>query len=240
MRISRIALYDCASHRRVRMGAVAAFLRRTFGVPAESRPSPLVARRDTDACRVRNMFRPPERWGDGDASGIPLYDGYMLADLLGGVLSHDEGAFHVLFVDDAIGTYDHADMRYHGRALISANPCIVSVRGMCEAPARPRDYCIDMMACTAAGGDAQEVESRHGGRFLTYDDSRMQEVAHGYVMQAVFHFETGEAFCTDAGCRLYNSHWQSDVIHTQVTSPRLCRRHQDALRRMAADCRLSA
>ena len=118
----------------------------------------------------------------------------------------------MLFVDDAIGTYDHADMRYHGRALISANPCIVSVRGMCEAPARPRDYCIDMMACTAAGGDAQEVESRHGGRFLTYDDSRMQEVAHGYVMQAVFHFETGEAFCTDAGCRLYNSHWQSDVI----------------------------
>ena len=234
MRISHIALYDCASHRHVRMGAVAAFLRETFGVPAVSRTPPYVDRRDAYACRVRNMFRPPERWGEGDARDVPLYDGYMLADLLGGTLSHDEGAFHVLFVDDMIGTYDHADMRYHGRALISANPCIVSVRGMCEAPARPRDYCIDVMACAASGGDAQEVESRHGGRFLTYDDPRMQEVAHGYVMQAVFHFETGEAFCTDAGCRLYNSHWQSDLIHTQVVSPRLCGRHQDVLRRMAA------
>ena len=215
------------------MGAVAAFLRETFGVPAESRTPPHVDRRDTDACRVRSLFRPPERWGDGDTGIIPLYDGYLLADLLGGALSYDEGAFHVLFIDDMIGTYDHTDMRYHGRVLISANPCIVSVRGMCEAPARPRDYCIDVMTCAAAGGDVQDVESRYGGRFLTYDDPRMQEVAHGYVMQAVFHFETGEAFCTDADCRLYNSHWQSGVIHTQVVSPRLCERHQNMLRIMA-------
>jgi hypothetical protein len=221
------------------MGAVAAFLAETFGIPAESHTPPRVDRRDTDACRVRNMFRPPEQWEDCNAGDIPLYDGYMLADQLGNLLSHDAGAFHVLFVDDAIGTYDHADMRYHGRALISANPCIVSVRGMCEAPARSREYCIDVMACAAAGGDEREVELRYGGQFLTYDDSRLQEVSHGYVMQAVFHFETGEAFCADADCRLYNSHWQSDVIRTQVVSPRLCGRHQDVLRRIAAR-RLSA
>lgn len=233
MRASRIALYGCTSSPVISMDAAASFMQDTFGIRAEVRPPPAAGEQILDACRVRSLFLPPDRWGGADAPDISLYDGHMLAERLGGLLSHDEGTFHALLVDWMVGTYEHADMRYHGRALVSANPCIVSVRGICEAPARPREYCVDVMASGVTGEDLREIELRYADRFISQDDARLQDAAQGYLMQAVFHFETGEAFCENADCRLYNSHWQSDLVRTQVSSPRLCARHRDALRRMA-------
>ena len=232
MRTSRIALYGCTSNAAISMDAAASFMRDAFGVRAEVRPPPVAEERMLDACRVRSLFLPPDRWQDADASDVSMYDGYMLAEKMGGLLSHERGVFHALFVDWMLGTYEHADMRYHGRALVSANPCMVSIRGICEAPARPREYCVDLMASGVTGEDPREIEMRYADRFITQDDTRLQDVAHGYLMQALFHFETGEAFCDNADCRLYNSHWQSDLVRTQVLSPRLCARHRDALRRM--------
>ena len=214
------------------MDATASFMQDTFGVRVQVRPPPAVEDFMLDACRVRSLFLPPDRWGDADDPGTSLYDGYMLAEKIGGLLPHEDGTFHALIVDWMVGTYEHADMRYHGRALISANPCIVSIRGICEAPARPREYCIDVMASGVTGEDPQEIEMRYAGRFVSQDDARLQNVSQGYLMQAVFHFETGEAFCTDTDCRLYNAHWQSDLVRTQVSAPRLCARHDDTLRRM--------
>lgn len=232
MRTSRIALYGCTSNPNISMDATASFVRDTFCIRAEVRPPPVVGERILNACMVRSLFLPPDRWGDVDVPDISLYDGHMLAGNLGGLLSHDEGTFHALFVDHMVGTYEHADMRYHGRALVSANPCIVSIRGICEAPARPREYCVDVMASGMTGEDPREIESRYADGFISQGDTRLQDVAQGYLMQAVFHFETGEAFCEDVDCRLYNAHWQSDLVRTQVSSPRLCARHQDTLRRM--------
>lgn len=231
MRISRVSLYDCASNPHIVMDEVASFISDSFGTPARARPPPRLRAGEVDACRVRSLFRPPELWRDGDRADADLYDGHLLADVLGRGIAHPDGEYHLFFVDRMVGTYDGSDMKYHGRAVVSANPAIISVRGMCEAPARPRRYYTDMMAC-AAGGDPAEVESRHAGSFLTPDDPRIGDAARGYAMQAMFHFETGEAFCGDARCRLFNSHWQSDLIRTQTDSPRLCGRHRDMLRRM--------
>ena len=233
MRTSSIALYCCTSNPRIRIDEAAAFVRDTFGIRAEVHSPPVIESRELDACRVRSLFLPPDRWGEKNTSHTLLYDGHMLAEALGGLLSHDEGVFHVIFVDYMMGTYEYGDMKYHGRALISANPCIVSVRGICEAPARPKEYCVDMMASGVTGEDPRDIEARYADQFITHDDARLQDATHGYLMQALFHFETGEAFCEDADCRLYNSHWQSDLIRTQISSPRLCGRHHDMLRRMA-------
>ena len=232
MRASKIALYGCTSNPNIDMDATASFIHDTFGVCVQVRPPPAVGEKTLDACRVRSLFLPPDRWKDTDAPDISLYDGYMLAERMGERISHEECTFHALFVDWMVGTYEHADMRYHGRALISANPCIISMRGICEAPARPREYYIDVMASGATGEDLRGIETRYMDRFISQDDARLQSVSQGYLMQAVFHFETGEAFCADTGCRLYNSHWQSDLVRTQVSAPRLCARHHDALRRM--------
>ena len=228
MRITAVSLYDCAANPNICMDDVASFIRSTFDVSVQIRSPPHLSKPDTDACRVRNLFRPPDGWGDADECNTEIYDGYLLADVLGRCITHSDGTYHVLFVDDLVGTYDYDGMKYHGRAIISANPGIISVQGICTAPARPRQYYVDMMAC-AAGGDTADVESRHAGAFLTPDDGRLGDVVCGYVMQAIFHFETGEAFCDDAGCRLFNSHWQSDLIRTQIESPRLCERHRAVL-----------
>lgn len=239
MRVSRVFLYGEPSAPRISMESLSAFLQDMLGVEAVvRRPIGQLCGQDTNRkvgfCRVANPYRPhdpaacAETPGAPD-SGVPVYDGYHLLDVLGSLVEQGPGLFHVMFTDLLVGTYDQTDMRYHGRALVAANPCLVSTTGMVEAPARPRDYCIEVMAAQMAGASTEEIESRHAGRFLTYGDDRLQVAAEGYVLQAIFYFETGEAFCEDLDCRLFNAHWQTDLIHSQVTSGRLCGRHRAIL-----------
>lgn len=251
MRITRVHLYGEPSAPRVSMDGLSTFIRDTFAVdvivrrPITGYYRPGTAGR-IESCLVRSIYRPHDPDGphgagrpgpsddDGDGA-VQMYDGYHLLDEMGGLLDHHPGLFHVVFTDMLVGTYDGSDMRYHGRVLVAANPCIISTTGMVEAPARPRDYCVEMMAASRMGADVQTVESRHAGRFLTYGDGRLQAAAEGYVMQAIFHFETGEAFCGDRDCRLFNAHWQSDLIHSQVSSGALCGRHRSILGMMRRD-----
>jgi hypothetical protein len=49
-------------------------------------------------------------------------------------------------------------------------------------------------------------------------------------MQAVFYSLTGDPLCEDKGCRLYNSHWQQELIFAQLTCTyELCERHEKIL-----------
>ena len=51
--------------------------------------------------------------------------------------------------------------------------------------------------------------------------------AAGCALQALFFFITGgEPFCDTDGCRLFNAHWQHDLIRTQVENPALCPKHR--------------
>lgn len=239
MRISRVHLYGEPSAPRISMGLLSKFLRETFGLDASVRP-PIGdlygpdTLREIESCRVANPYRPHDPGGRARAAdipdgGMPIHDGYHLMEVLGGLVEQERGLLHVIFTDLVVGTYDRSDMRYHGRALVAANPCLISTTGMVEAPARPTDYCIEVMAARMAGADAGDVESRHTGRFLTYGDGRLQAAAEGYLLQAVFYLETGEAFCRDRDCRLFNAHWQSELIRSQVTSGRLCGYHRSIL-----------
>lgn len=221
------------------MDAVASCVSDTFGVEAAVMPP---IRRyygnDTpgavESCMVLNPYRPlsrdvPKAPPDGGAESVRMYDGNLLLDVLGGLVEHGDGLFSVIFTDMLAATFG-ANMKYHARALVAANPCLVSVTGMIEAPARPRDYCIDVLAGSRLGLDMDAVNSRHTGRFLEYGDARLQRVAWGYVTQAVFYFETGEQFCPDRDCVLFNAHWQEELLHSQVESGTLCGYHRDILR----------
>jgi len=48
-------------------------------------------------------------------------------------------------------------------------------------------------------------------------------------MQAVFYYVTGEPFCDQLECRLYNAHWQKDLIYSQLEVEKLCDKHQKIL-----------
>lgn len=68
------------------------------------------------------------------------------------------------------------------------------------------------------------------GRFIEHDDERLTEVMKGYVAQTLFYHLFGESFCEDGDCRLYNAHWQEEVIRAQLGGRyEFCPRHRRML-----------
>jgi hypothetical protein len=98
------------------------------------------------------------------------------------------------------------------------------VTGIVEAPAKPREF---YMAQQLGFADMEALKRKFAGRFIDYGDDRMTAAATGYVLQALFFFvNDGEPFCENDACRLFNSHWQEDLIRTQVESPTICSKHR--------------
>ncbi|MDX1533610.1 MAG: DUF6775 family putative metallopeptidase, partial [Nitrosopumilaceae archaeon] len=64
------------------------------------------------------------------------------------------------------------------------------------------------------------------GRYLEYHDKRLSNIVEGYLLQAIFYYITGEAFCESRDCRLNNAHWQSDLLYSQLEYGKLCDKHQ--------------
>jgi hypothetical protein len=168
-----------------------------------------------------------------------LYDGFLFQALLRGLLPKEEAGLqhlHIVFTNRTLGAYDEGDLRYHLRTILLASPAVISTSGLVEAPAKPRDF----YAAQQAIGAAARVELTYSllkeqfkGRFLDHDDPRLTEVAKGFVMQAIVYHWTGEAFCGERDCRLFNAHWQEDLLHSQLHSPRdLCPRHEAAVARL--------
>jgi hypothetical protein len=74
------------------------------------------------------------------------------------------------------------------------------------------------------------LKEEYQGRFLDHGDLRITEVLKGYAMQALFFNLSGEPFCEDPDCRLFNSHWQEEVLHAQIDGQyEFCPRHEAML-----------
>ena len=43
------------------------------------------------------------------------------------------------------------------------------------------------------------------------------------------YYETGDVFCNDVKCRLFNAHWQKDLLISQIKNPSLCEQHTKIL-----------
>lgn len=168
-----------------------------------------------------------------------LYDGFMLQRLLGSLIPDNENSIdnlHVIFDSRLTCTFSEDDWRYHGRAIICGTPSIISTTGIVEAPAKPREYYLKQMRLNASNNvhteaqyyelEKEELKREFAGRYLEYEDTRINSVATGYVLQACFFFlANGHPFCDDKKCRLYNAHWQEDLIYCQIENPKLCKKH---------------
>ena len=51
-------------------------------------------------------------------------------------------------------------------------------------------------------------------------------------MQSILYYETGNAFCKQKDCRLFNAHWQKDLIFSQLENRKLCKLHSDILTKL--------
>jgi len=119
---------------------------------------------------------------------------------------------HIIFTSRLLATWDKNDGRYHLRVSIYSIPCIISLPGVVEAPARARGYYMALQR----GIPAEILKNIYRGRYIDYGDARMTEVIKGYVLQAIVFHSTGDAFCNEGSCRLFNAHRQEEMIHARM------------------------
>ena len=160
-----------------------------------------------------------------------LYDGFEFQNIIAEFIPMNENGkdtLHIIFTNKLTCTFDENDFRYHARALIGSNPSIISTTGMIEAPAKPKQYYLDLMI-NFSKNRVEEINKKYKGEFLEYHDSRISEITEGYLLQAIIYYETGEAFCEHKDCRLFNAHWQKDLFFSQLENKKFCKKHQDIL-----------
>ncbi len=148
-----------------------------------------------------------------------LYDAYKLSRALKKRLDEYEKREHtVVITDRLIGTLEKNGFRYHARTVFCSIPSLISISGIVEGPAKPREYYIR--------GERDLDFSP-----MKYDDLRMIEVIKSYLLQTVAWRYTGSPFCRERGCALFNSHWQREVIEYQLPG-KLCNYHEPLFQKL--------
>ncbi len=176
-----------------------------------------------------------------------IYDGLIVQDTLKTLIPQEELSLHrihIVITNQLLATWDEEDLRYHIRASIYGIPNMISTTGIVEAPARPREFYLLKQGAGPGGWDsAAEAQAAEAfkDRMVLHDDPRLTEVMKGYVMQALFYHLTGDPFCSDVNCRLFNAHWQEELLRAQITSTEeLCPGHQAALEELRTSLSLSS
>lgn len=256
-RIERVLLYAEGVGGRFEIGEVAAYLREKLGkVTVEMREKVFTLSpekmadlaRKLASIKVQDIGRRMESeqeplyaeieyekrklLGITSAFGV-IYDGFRLQKAFSRLLAAEESSLrfvHILFTNRLFATWDEGSKRYHARTSLYGFPSLISTTGLVEAPARPREYYLLKQQYEMLGKNPLEVNDKFKGTFIDYEDERLTEVAKGYAMQAVFYCLTGDPFCEDKGCRLYNAHWQEELIFAQLKSKyEFCQRHDRIL-----------
>ena len=158
--------------------------------------------------------------GKTKAFGV-VYDGFQLQRVFSELIAREEhslGVVHIFFTNRLFATWEESDKRYHARTSVYGFPSVISTTGLVEAPAKPREYYLLKQQYEMLGKELLELKEKFKGSFIDYEDERLTEVMKGYAMQALFYHLEGDPFCKDKGCRLYNAHWQKEVIFAQLES----------------------
>ena len=163
-----------------------------------------------------------------EISQVFMYDGFELQKILR-YLNEDDQTIHVILTNRLTCTFDENDKRYHARAVICANPSIISTTGIVEAPAKPKEYYFEVMKLRTQGLDIKSAKEKYKDKFLEYNDKRLTRILEGYLLQIIFYNITGESFCEDIECRLNNAHWQKDLLFSQLEISKLCKKHNEIL-----------
>ncbi len=175
--------------------------------------------------------------GDAKVGGV-VYDGRLLAETYRKHFLREVSSetAHVVLTGRLVTTFSRDDLRHHLRTIVCGFPSIVSLPGIVEAPAKPREYYVMKQELEMRGAGELQLERLKAAfrdRFIDYGDERITDVLAGLLLQAVMFHLTLEPFCRDKKCRLFNAHWQEDLIESQVSSASLCRRHAKQMSELA-------
>lgn len=255
LKLSKVFLYDEPSVPEIKIDELGEFIKETFCVKVEIRDrffeffkdSSRKTAYDLSASRIFNPLTPFEKHNPTpeevtfeensstnltNTDNIVMYDGFEFKQIIANTIPESEShsnMFHLICTNKLTCTYDYDDYRYHGRAVICSNPTIISTTGIIEAPAKPREYYLKMFENISQGLNLDVLKNQFKGEYLEYHDTKLNEIIKGYAMQALFYYLTGQPFCESKDCRLYNAHWQEDLLHSQIVSNKLCDQHQEIL-----------
>ncbi len=250
MKTCKIILYDEPTVPEIQLERLEKFIREIFTIEIETRKnifqySSKNISEKIASCRIFDLKKRFEKHNPSAESiqlekenkdmskrdEMILYDGFEFHKAITELIPINENkinTLHIIFTNKLTCTFDENDFRYHARALIGSNPTIISTTGMIEAPAKPKQYYLDLMT-NFSEKRVEEIKKKYKGEFLEYHDSRISEITEGYLLQAIFYYETGEAFCEHRDCRLFNAHWQKDLFFSQLENKRFCKKHQEIL-----------
>ncbi len=176
--------------------------------------------------------------GEGFKSFGILYDGFGLQGVFSRLIQKDEQQLnhcHIIFTNQLLGTWDDGDHRYHARVSVYGFPSLISTTGVVEAPAKPREFYLKKRL----GIPLHVLKNEFRGRFIDHGDPHLTEAVKGYVMQALFFHTMGNPFCDDPDCRLYNAHWQEDLIRAQLDGRyEFCPNHREILNRIGEEVKV--
>jgi len=184
---------------------------------------PLPAEMDYEKRRIRSPH-----W---KIFGI-LYEGALYQEIVSDLIYGSEPDFDhcsILFTNQLFGTWDRDDQRYHARTSLYGFPNVISITGLVEAPAKPKEFYLKKQM----GLPLELLKEEYQDRFLDHGDPRITEVLKGYAMRALLFHLTGDPFCEDRDCRLFNSHWQEEVLRSQMDGRyEFCSMHEAVLKEL--------
>ena len=253
MKISKIILYNEPSVPEINIKRAKKFLLETFEIEIQIRENIFQKLNERTyeeiaSTRVFNLKKPFEKHTPSikeisielenkDMSNkqeMILYDGIELNKIVKEVIPVAENTLnilHIIFTNKLTCTFDENDFRYHARAWVGSNPIIISTTGIIEAPAKPKQFYIDLMT-NFSEESIEKIKEKYKGEFLEYNDVKLPEVIEGYILQAIFYYETGNVFCDNKQCRLFNAHWQKDLFISQIENKKMCEKHEKVLTKM--------
>jgi len=246
----KIILYDEPTVPEIQLERLKKFLKETFSIEIEIRENIFQYMNENISkkiagCRIFDLKKPFEKHVPlaediqlemenkdmSEKEEMTLYDGFEFHSVITELIPINENkmnTLHIIFTNKLTCTFDENDFRYHARAIIGSNPAIISTTGIIEAPAKPRQYYLDLMT-NFSKNKVEEIKKKYKGEFLEYHDLRISEITEGYLLQAIIYYETGEAFCIHKDCRLFNAHWQKDLFFSQLENKRFCKKHKEIL-----------
>ncbi len=147
---------------------------------------------------------------------LELYDGFWIQRKLNALLPDEiTGNANIVIVITGLLFGTFGEKRYHARAVLMGEPNIISTTGIVEGPARPPEYYWIKARFLQSKMDLSEIDEIYRDRYLLHDDERLSDVVGSYALQPVAYALTGEAFCDNKDCCLYNSHWQKEILDLQ-------------------------
>ena len=253
MKTNKIILYDEPKVPEIQLKRIKDFLQELFPIKVEIRKNILQYSKITISdeiakTRIYNFKKPfkkqnlenedssTQSWDQDNQNikEIKLYDGFEFQKVITNIIPETENileVLHIVFTDYLVCTFDENDFRYHARALIGTNPTLISTTGIIEAPAKPKQYYLEQVT-NSFFESFEDIKKKYKGEFLEYHDTRLSNIIEGYILQAIIYYETGNAFCTHSYCRLYNAHWQKDLLFTQIKNRKFCDKHAQILNQL--------